>query len=324
VAYLPAPAYPPVLAAWALCAALAVVGTLRPTYLGIVGGVIFASLAIVAGVSSLSGGFGLDLATGLLLGIPWILLGYVARPASSLGLRFLAFGVAVAWGLIALATPGQLGVPPSALTGSSFVSEFFAIGADQMSAFGGLATGAATPPIPLHEFFDPVYSALTGGGLLGLLLVTVRPQTGRLESLPIALRPRRGPSEGRTLAPTYGFSAVQEAVFFERSRPEPPLTTWPPGLLPVLGGAVGAGFFLVLAYFLPYWTVLAATVATVTLGAFLVLASEVPGVLRVLAPPGRRLSRRAAVSTPPRSAEMLLAPPMPRGDEPPSPPGPAP
>jgi hypothetical protein len=316
----PLAAFPLVVLAWAVCAAVAVASTLRAQYL------VWWSLAILVGltgaalVTSLHGSTGAELASGLLLGVPWVLAGFVARPTSSLGLRIAAFGCAVTAGLALLATSSEVAGGPAGIGGDAFVRGVFTVLADQAQVLGGLVTGAPAPVIPLHNFFDPVYAGLAATAMLGFLLVTVRPQSGQGVPLPISIRLRRDGPEGRSLPLTYGFSGAQQSVFFERSAVEPPLTAWPPGLASVLAGAAGAGVFLVLAYLDPLRALLVATLVLVAVSAGVVTLTERPGILR--APARRRRLRPifAGASGTRFSREMLTSPSLPV-NEPSGPPG---
>jgi hypothetical protein len=319
VAALIIPTFPraewlPVLLTWGICVILGLVSTLRMSYLpdwgwGIIGGLV----AVAIGTSFISS-LGPDFACGLLLGLPWVVVGYVARPTESLGLRFTGFGAVTIWGLILLGTSAQLGLPTGTVHGRDLLAGLLALIADQGQVLGGLVTGSPTPSVPLLNFFDPVFAALTAVSMLGLMLVTVRPQTGQGSPLPIAIQTHRALGAGRSLPPSYGFTSIQQAVFFERSAVEPPLTAWPPGLASVVCGASAAGAFLAMAYFAPLWAILGATVAAAVAVVFLAVEVEAPGVLRLPIPPRARRSRRAATMTPPRSPAMLTQPSMPVAD----------
>ncbi len=248
-----------------------------------------AALLVTAGVVTLApasfGPYGPAIFVGLLIGGPWVLVGYVARHDGPLGIRLLVYGVAITWGLFLLASAsGAVGVGPSA-TSSAYETQFFALVAQQFQVFGGLLTGAASPPLPLNQFFDPVYSATVAVSVVGLLLVTARPQTGLGAPLPVAVRTYRSVDAQRDFTGAYSFTPAQRGVFQDRSTGETPLATWPPGLEPVFYGAVAAAAFLVGAYFVPVWTVPAA-VGAVAIAAFgLVRTTDRPVEPPARAPP---------------------------------------
>jgi hypothetical protein len=306
--------FPFVIGAWGVCILLAAFSTSRKSYFSGAELVVFGGLLLLAAALATSSPAGTDLFLGILVGVPWILAGYVARPTSSVGLRFIAYGVALTLGLLLLATPASLAAASGTVSSGTFLHGFGTLTVDQGSVLGGFSTGAAAPTIPLQSFFDPVFTALTAVAVLGLLLVTVRPQTGRGVPLPMALRVRRESATERALSPAYGFSAAQEAVFFERSAPEPPVTAWPPGLASVLAGAVGASAFLIAAYSEPFFAILDATIAAAVSAAVLVLLTEVPGILPATGSGRRRTSRRA------KRVAMLTSPSLPTAEDAPRPP----
>ncbi|MGA8543327.1 MAG: hypothetical protein WB947_07330 [Thermoplasmata archaeon] len=313
-------AFPVVVIAWAVCATFSVAATLRPQYLEAWGIGVLAVLVAAAALTSLVGSVGPELGAGILLGVPWILVGYVARPASSLGLRFVAYGIGATAGLILLTTPLEVAAGSGGMSGVSFLRGVFTVIADQSQVLGGLVPGSAVPTLPLHNFFDPVYAGLTAASILGLLLVTVRPQTGPGAPLPLAIRLRREGPEARTLPLAYGFSGAQQAIFFERSSAEPPLTAWPPGLVSVLAGAVGASLFLTVAYLYPLSALLVVSGALGAVSVVVVIVTERPGLLRA---PVRHKRRRALFGGPPTprvTRELLTSPslPVPEGTTTPS------
>ena len=288
----------------AVCFAIAAASLeLSPSIL-LTGGLPFLALvgfgALAGSNPTLIGPWGSEILVGALFGVPWILAGYIARTEEPLGLRAVAFAVAVTWGLLLLADvpAGALGV-----TGASehFLSHFFALAGQQFSVFGGLLPGSAAPALPLNSVFDAAYAALTAVAVGGLLLVSVRPQTGTGTPLPVAVRAfREGATEERNLSALYGFSPSQLEVFRERSVGESPLLTWPPGLEPIFFGAAAAGAFLVAAYFLPTWAVLGLTTAMAIGIVLLVRFTESPIALAVARPPKAVPPRIASV--PPESA----------------------
>jgi hypothetical protein len=256
------------------------------------------------------GAAGPEITAGVIIGIPWIVVGYVARPEEPLVIRFIAYGGAVTWGLLLIADGQQLSGLSGASAATQFVNGFFSIAGQQGQVFGGLLSGSPSPPLPLNHVFDAGYAVLTGVSLVGLLLVLARPQTGTQTPLPVAVRSFRESEGDRELPTTYGFTSPQLEVFRERSSSEPPLLTWPPGLEPVFYGAVATGLFLTMAYFAPTWAVLVATTALALGVLILVRNTEVPPPLRE----PRRLRRRAPA--PPAKPESTDAAELPSGTEP--------
>jgi hypothetical protein len=218
-----------------------------------------------------------ELAAGLFLGVPLVGVAWVGREREPLGHRLVEYGVALTWGLALLAARGSAAGSTGSFSGSAFATAFYAVNADQVTGLGGLATGVGYTTLPLHSLFDPVYAALAGVSVLGLLLLTVRPQTGLEVPLPVASRPSRDVPGDRDLKRMYAFSEAQRTAFRERSESEPPPTTWPPGLFSVVAGAGATGAFLLAAYVVPLWALFVVTTAIVGAGVVLVLVADFPG-----------------------------------------------
>lgn len=220
-----------------------------------------------------------ELAAGLFLGVPLIGVAWVGRGREPLGYRLVAYGLALTWGLALLAARGSAAGSTGSFSGSAFAAAFYTVTTDQVTGLGGLVTGEGYTSLPLHSLFDPVYAALAGVSLLGLLLLTVRPQTGVEVPLPITSRPSRDAPGVRDLKRMYAFSEAQRTAFRERSESEPPLTTWLPGLFSVAVGAGSTGAFLLAAYVVPLWALFVVSTAIVVAGVVLVLVADFPGSL---------------------------------------------
>jgi len=260
--------------------AVGILTLLQPEAIGIPNVGVAAGLVLVAAAATAAPGalgpYGPAIFVGLLVGVPWMLVGFVARSASHVGARFVTFGLAVSWGLLLLAAaPGAIGTGGSAVA-SSYLSQLAATFVDQFRVFGGLLPGAAIPPLPVNQFFDPTYAFLVAVAIGGLLLVTIRPQTGARSPLPVAVRGYHAPEAERELTGSYGFSAAQQAVFRERSTGDVPLATWPPGLEPVFFGAAAAGTVLLAAFLVPLWAVPAGVAGVGVAALWLVRTTERP------------------------------------------------
>jgi hypothetical protein len=312
---------PATLTCFAIGAGLGAYSAVRTTYPGLEVAGILGGLTAIAVGTGVSGTWGADTGVGLLLALPWILTGYVARTDGSLGLRFVAFGGAVAGGLVALAARSDLALTAGALRTSVFLNAVVTVVGDQSQVLSGLVNGTALPALPLLEFFDPVYAGLTAAAALGLCLATVRPQTGDGVLLPLAIPLRQEKQGTRSLPGVYGFTARQRTIFADRSEPEPPLIPWPPGLVSVVAGAVGGGVFLYVAYAAPFGAVLGLTLGLVVASATAVVLTEFPGILRL---PRRRPRRTRAIlvgaQTPRVTKELLTSPSLPVPEPPPPPP----
>jgi hypothetical protein len=314
-------ALPAVLVPLVSCALIGTYSSVSVRYPDVLVGIVVGFFAVLAVATGVAGALGWELGLGLLTGMPWLLVGYDARPEARLGLRFVALGVAVTIGLGLLAARSYLAMPGGSASARTVLGAVYTVFAVQSNVLVDLISGTALPSLPLVEFFDPVYAGLLAAGLLGLCLVSVRPQTGTGRWLPLSIPFRDEPADVRTLPTAYGFSGRQRAVFSERTVPEPPLTAWPPGLVSVLGGAVGAGVFLLIAYAEPFRALLALVVALLGVAAVAVLLTEFPGILRPRPGSGRR-GRRLFVraSTPRVTRELLTSPSLPVNEPPSDPP----
>ena len=304
----------------AVCVGIGAYSAVRARYPDLWVGIALGGLALLSIAAGATGVLGWELGTGLLLGIPWILVGYGARNDAPLGVRFIAFGVAVAFGMSVLAARADLGIATGSLTAPTFLRAVYTVVGDQSQVIGSVLNGTAVPALPLLDFFDPVYAGLTAAALLGLCLAAVRPQTGTGVLLPLSIPLHPTAEGGGELPAAYGFSTRQRALFAERTVAEPPLTPWPPGLGCVIWGGLGAALFLIAAYTDPLGAVLVLTLALVAASGAMVVLTEVPGLLRMPAR-SRRRTRRLWLGTPtPRATTELLTSPSLPVNEPPSPP----
>jgi hypothetical protein len=269
-------------------------------------------LAIIIGVTfseiQMFGDLGAQLAAGVLLGMPWIAVAYVWRPGEQVRNRFIALGLGLLLGTLLLAAAQTLSASTSAFTAPGYVQAFYFLNLTQVEGILGLLTGAGGLPLPLHTFFDPIFVALGGVSVLGLLLVMLRPQTGRDQFLPITLNPRWRAGTIADLPGSYGFAEVQQAVFRDRTVSEPPGSAWPPGLISVVIAAVTTSVFVALAFLTPFWALLSVTVAAAVAGGALV-ASAGPVRRRAVRP--TRPAAREPVSVPTRVDAPPSAPPSP-------------
>jgi hypothetical protein len=312
---------PVVLVPFVVCVGLATYSAVRTQYPDLLVSAVVGAIGLLAVGTASSGAFGWEVGLGLVLGLPWVLAGYIARTDTALGLRFLGFGGSVALGLCVLATRADLGVRSGSLSAQTLLRGVYVVMGDQGQVFGGLLNGTAIPSLPLLDFFDPVFAGLTGAAVLGLCLAAVRPRTGPGVLLPLSIPLHRVQGEGSELPAAYGFTPRQRAVFAERTVAEPPLTAWPPGLGAILCGAIGASLFLVVAYVYPFQAVLVLTLALVGVSVATMVLAQFPGILR-LPTRTRRRSRSLLLSaqTPRVTKELLTSPSLPVNEAPPPPP----
>jgi hypothetical protein len=270
----------------AVCVGIGAYSAVRARYPDLWVGIALGGLALLSIAAGATGVLGWELGTGLLLGIPWILVGYGARNDAPLGVRFIAFGVAVAFGMSVLAARADLGIATGSLTAPTFLRAVYTVVGDQSQVIGSVLNGTAVPALPLLDFFDPVYAGLTAAALLGLCLAAVRPQTGTGVLLPLSIPLHPTAEGGGELPAAYGFSTL----------------------------------FLIAAYTDPLGAVLVLTLALVAASGAMVVLTEVPGLLRMPAR-SRRRTRRLWLGTPtPRATTELLTSPSLPVNEPPSPP----
>ena len=289
---------------WARATALAI----HVLLLGVTGVV----LALPSGAGTAGG----DLVSGILLGLPAVAFAVAGRSGEPLARRLLLYGIGLTWEVALLATRASLAASGDAVTGPSFAVTFSEVNSQQATGVADLVSGVGFTALPLHVLVDPALTALTAVALLGLLLYLVRPRTGAGRPLPFAPPPVRTGGPSRELASTYGFSPAQREVFRLRSEAEPPLTTWPPGLVPVVAASLAATVFLAVAVLVPQAALLGAVTGIAAVAAGLVLVADRIGPLGGFVPrfrPGHGVPSASSRSSP-----------TDRGPPTPSPPGPAP
>lgn len=246
----------------------------------------------------------LGLVAGTLLAVPWVAAAVAARSGEELGTRVVAFGVAVLFGLLALAALASLRATGGSARGPAFVARFYAMTVDQVHGIGlFVAPGPLAPPVA--GFFDATFAVLVGIAAFGLLLLLAPPQTGAGVPLPVTLPDRGLAPQATELAPEYGFSSAQREVFRARTVPEAPATQWPPGLLAIAVGTLAATVFVAGAYASPYGAVLALTLGLVVTTVVLVTGAERPAPLRTtdLRTPAAPRPPAPGPESPPASAD---------------------
>lgn len=230
---------------------------------------------------STSAGVGSDLAVGALLAVPFVASAVAGREGETLFFRFVAFALGLTLGIVILATYATVAAASESYTATTVLGAFGAVNVRELGGIANLVSGTGATDLPLHDLFDTTYAALGAIALLGLLLLFVRPQTGRAEPLPVAFRVGRSDEATRELTDDYGFSEVQRDVFRHRSEALPPATTGPPGFDAVVLAAVAVGVFVGLGVALPYDALLVATAALAAgAGALIAMAGRSPAPRR--------------------------------------------
>jgi hypothetical protein len=232
-------------------------------------------LVVIAATLSLGGGgvtAGTELAVGGLLGAPLVALAVTWRPREAPGYRLLAFAVALSWGILLLATEATLA--GGAVTAPTYASAFATTVGNQLTGLAGVVGRTGFTSLPAQSLFDPVYVGVSALAVLGLLITGFRPQTGAGSPLPTAPRSGLRDVASRELGSVYAFTAAQRAAYRARSLPEPSRTIWPPGLLPIAGGAAAAALFLLVATVAPRWALLGTSSAIVVVFALLAVRAS--------------------------------------------------
>jgi len=206
--------------------------------------VLLGSTIVVLGALYLATGFGIELLAGSLLASPALLMGYATRPGG-LGWRLLAFAVALTEGIGMLSAARALTTAVVPVTGAEFIREFVSLNITQITGLQGLLMSSGAP-LPLRDFFDPVYVILAAIATAGILFTSLRPQTAWGEPLPAA--GATSPAS-EVVHPPFDLGPDLEAALLERSSPQPAFGGWPPGVLALLGGC-GAAVLVVAAAFL--------------------------------------------------------------------------
>lgn len=219
--------------------------------------VLFATTAVALALPGAVHDAGWDLLAGIVLVAPVLFASVAWRSDEPLGFRLVGFGFAVLWGVAILAARELLSASGQAVTGVTFVGAFARANALQESGLAGLLLGTGYRSLPIGSAADPVFAALLAGALLGLLLATVRPQTGQGAPLPLAARVLRPVTDAPGRLARYGLSDAQREAFRARSTSAAPLTAWPPGIPALLVAAVATGVFLATSVAVPSGALLA-------------------------------------------------------------------
>ena len=210
--------------------------------------------ALTLGGPGAIGASGADLVSGMLVGVPFVLVAVAGRAGEALPVRLLSFGGAASFGILLLASGATLAAGSTAVTGSSFLRAFGAVNADQLIGIAGLVGGAGSTYLPAHDLFDPIYAALFAPAVIGLLLTFLDPVTGGGEPLPVTWEAPAGPV---VVSPGHGFTPAQVAALRAASRPLPPTTPGPPGLDALLVAAGATGVFVAVGFAVPFSALLA-------------------------------------------------------------------
>jgi hypothetical protein len=240
----------------------------------------------------LLGDLAAQITTGILIGLPFVLLALAEGERASIARRTVALAGALVVGIGLLATRAAIDTSATGHSPTSFVEGFFRTNLTQLEGLISIATGTAAPGLPLREALDPTYAALSALAVVGVVLLVLRPRSGLEALLPVVPSRRRVGSLTDRLTL---FSGAQRAVFESRSHDEPPTGAWAPGLGAVVIAAIGAFALILAAYLTPLF-------------ALLFLTLGVAGILLVL---GTIVARRAPATRAARASGTSDAPSFP-------------
>ncbi len=206
----------------------------------------------------------LDLAGGVLAGLPFLWIEYAWRDTASPGARVVALQSALAVSVLELASIMWYPVPTGAPGGWQFI---WADGASALAQYQGVAAllaGKVVNAIPMESMLDLYFVVLGGLALAGVLASWVSPRTSRLEPLPWSwARPRRSAGVRAPTVEELGLRPGQREALASRSAPSPPEGVSAPASGPILVTALVVILFLVLAVEAPTFGVLVLVLATV-------------------------------------------------------------
>ncbi len=239
-----------------------------------------------------AGAIGLDFAAGVMLGLPFVGLEGVWRSEYSPGSRLGTLELTLFLGVLYLAAVPVVAAAGGPLTGLTFfraVSQVIdAQGVGLLGAFSGSASNAS---LPLATSLDPVFVALGGLALLGLVLVSLAPRTALGEPLPWAWGRRIRASTGglRGVDPEELRPGQRDALA-SRTRAAPPEEMVPPGIESLMIAALAVVVLVVAAVFFPRYVLTFLAVGTIAL-----LLGTIGVLARHLAPTERPPSGEAPV-----------------------------
>lgn len=148
----------------------------------------FIVLGLVATAATLTGSLGTtgyDLAAGILLASPFLLGLWAWGPGRSAAGRLLGLGVALAEGIILLATLASIHAnPPYQENAIGLFSWYTQVNIEQVCGLANLLASAPgvcaiTNQFPLRDIVDPVFVFLGGVAFLGSLMPALVPRTAR-------------------------------------------------------------------------------------------------------------------------------------------------
>jgi hypothetical protein len=198
------------------------------------------------------------IAWGALAAGPAVSLLSFCHPDEGLGTRIVGLQIAIADGLLLLATRAAVAGTGAAASPQGLVAAYFTAIGQQAGAVVSLLTLQGTVNAPVGNVFDPWYIALAAFPVLALCLTFLGPSTGRGDPLPT--QDARDPEP---VDPALELPASFRSVLSARSRPRAAPLARLPGLRAFAGAAALAGGYVVVAYVAPGLTLPLTSVAAV-------------------------------------------------------------
>lgn len=221
--------------------------------------------------SGSAGGPGVDLSVGVILGSPFLWIGYTWQRSSSVGARVVALEGTFLVGILCLAAGNATTFPPGSSPSGQFVAALGSVISGQIRGVAALLTGGTPVSMPLEATLDVAYVALGAVAIVGTLVSGFIPRTALEEPLPWTWTPSRSvPDLDDALAEELGLRPGQREALASRTRPSAPTDALPPGFGSVILAAALVMAFVGLAVAVPSVALLTLVVGVV--GAVLAVA----------------------------------------------------
>jgi len=199
-----------------------------------------------------SGGTGVDLAVGIILGSPFLWIGYIWKASSEPSARVLALQGTLFVGILCLAAGNVTAYSPGASPGGEFVGALASVLSNQVQGISALVTGGTPASMPLESTLDVNFAALGGVALVGMMVSWFLPRTAREEPLPWSWgRPSADPDPGDALVEELALRPGQREALATRTPSHPPADALPPGFTSVIVAASLTCLFVGLAVAAP-------------------------------------------------------------------------
>ena len=202
-----------------------------------------------------AGAGGLDLAAGVMLGLPFLGLEGAWRSASSPGSRLGTVELTLFLGVLYLATVPVISAGGGPLTGLGFFQAISSvIGAQIQGLIATFTGGAATAALPLATSLDPIFIGLGGLAFLAVMLTSLSPRTALDEPLPWSWspRPRGRTTSGRAVGPEVLRTGQRDALD-TRTLAMTPEAVLPPGFGSLMIAALAIVLVVLGAIYLPIY-----------------------------------------------------------------------